>query len=280
MTVSNRTHRRGVVFSAVLLSVPLFWALPACDGGSGADTNADALLVNELANRTFISQKVEEGGALHELVAGTELSLSFHQDRRIGAAAGCNSGGGEFRVVDDALIIDEMGTTEMGCEQQLHDQDDWYFGFLGTSPIITVDGDALVLDNGSIHIAYLDREVVVPDQNLVGPKWVVDTIIEGDAAINADWQDPATLVFGDDGTVDVFSGCNDGDAGYQVNGAAIAFGPLVLTEMACPNEMMQQLEDAVRTVVHQQQQVAWEIDANRLDLNIEGYGLSLVAAPN
>jgi heat shock protein HslJ len=276
---SFRTTGRRTVFGGVLFALAALLALPACDDGADSDTDsfADALLVQELAERTFISQKVEEGGSPHDLVAGTELSLIFHENREIGAAAGCNSTGGIFHIVDNRLVIDEMATTEMGCDPSLHDQDSWYFGFLASSPTFAIEGDSLILDSGAIHIEFLDREVVQPDLDLVGPLWVVDTIIDGDSAINANWQAPATLLFGENGQVDVFSGCNKGGAPYQVNGSQIVFGTLALTEIACPDDISQQLEDAVRAVFQEIQPVAWDIEADRLSLDIEGAGLAAVA---
>ncbi len=265
--------------SNLLLVLPLILTVSACDTELDPANNPEALLINQLVDRNFIAQKVEQGGVPHELVPGTELTLGFYPDQWIGATAGCNSAGAEYRIEDGKLTIIELCSTEMGCGQELHQQDDWYFGILSSAPTLTLDGNTLILDNGSVHIQYLDEKVVSPDLALVGPKWVVDTIIDGDSALNADWPDPATLEFGDDSKAKVFDGCNGGEVNYELDGTELIFGSLILTDMACLDEATNQLEAAVQKVLVSQQPVSWSIDANRLDLTIDGFGLSLVADP-
>lgn len=187
--------------SSWLGSIPVLLAA-AC--GPGATTPPD------LEGRSYLSTSVTEGGSARPLVEGTRLSLSFRPSQRVGASAGCNSLEGSYEIRENTFVLGEAGMTEMGCDPERHAQDEWYFGLLGSKPAITIDGNTVVLDGSGVRIEYLDREVATPDLELVGPTWTVDTIIDGEAASHAQWPSPATIVFAEDGTVSVSTGCNSG----------------------------------------------------------------------
>ena len=65
--------------------------------------------------------------------------------------------------------------------------------------------------------------------------WTLDGIIDAQAvsSVPADVE-PPTLQIGEDGTSSVFTGCNRGGAGVEINGSILSFGPMRLTKMACP----------------------------------------------
>ena len=227
-----------------------------------------------LAGRTFLSQVVTEDGD-ERAVVGSALRLKFHEGSRYSASAGCNSAGGAYQIEEAVFVTSSIATTEIGCNVELHDQDDWYFGVLGMSPSIELDGDSLVLERDGTRIEYLDQEVATPDLELLGTTWTVHTIIEGDVAMGADWPTPATLVFKDEG-VEVTTGCNTGSGAYSVVGDTIEFDGVGVTEEACPDELSMSLEPAVLGVVLSADPVTWEIDVATLSLlNAEGSGVVL-----
>lgn len=261
---------------AHVLLCGLSLALYACDTEKKKDGDGSSGL--DLEDRVFVSTSVTEDGAPRDLVAGTQLQLRFYEAPRVVASAGCNSMEASYEIDGDTFVVHGQGTTEIGCDPALHSQDEWYFGFLDADPAITLDGDALVLDSGSTRIEYLDQEVATPDFPLVGPTWTVDTIIDGDAASNADWADPATLAFADDGTVEVFTGCNAGSGTYEVDGNEITFADVLVTEKGCPDDTTMQLETVVGAVIGGPQPVTWEIEVDRLSLDGDGFGLGLVGS--
>lgn len=229
-----------------------------------------------LEDRVFLSQSVTEGGAPRQLVAGTDLQLRFHEAPRMSASAGCNSLGGDYSIDGGVLVLTDAGQTEIGCDEELHAQDDWYFGFLGSSPTIVVDGDSLVLEGDGTRIEYLDQEVASPDAELVGPTWTVETIIEGEIASFTEWSSPATLVFGSDGVVMVNTGCNSGSGTYVVSNGEITFTDVAVSERGCDGDTGR-LESVVLGVIHGPQPVTWEITVDRLSLRGQDFGLDLVS---
>jgi heat shock protein HslJ len=247
-----------------------------CDkaGDGDGDGDGDGL---DLEGRTYHAQSATDDGEAHAIVDGTTLTLRFQENDRLGASAGCNSFDGRYAIDDGRLEVTNGGWTEIGCEPDLHDQETWYFDFLQSSPALAQDGDNLTLTGDVTEIEYLDKEVATPDRDLVGPVWTVDTLIDGDAASNADWSELATFQFGEDGQVEVTTGCNTGGGGYTVEDDAITFDEVAVTEEGCPDELQQELEEGVLLVLNHAGAVTVEIDADRMWLEIPGAGLGLTA---
>lgn len=232
-----------------------------------------------LSNRTFLAQEVTENGSPRALVDGTTLRLNFYESPRVTASAGCNTLDGRYQLVDGTFVLSNAAMTAIGCDTPRHEQDDWYFGFLASSPSIEIEGDSLVLAGEGTRIAYLDEETATPDLELAGPTWTVDTIIQGGLATHAQWPAPATLTFGSDGVAAVSTGCNTGTAEYRVTAAGqLVFDSFSVTEAGCPDEGSADLEAAVLDVLASQSPVAWEITVDRLSLRTGDVGLDLVGS--
>ncbi len=104
---------------ACLLAGLALWACgpqPSASGGGGGGWPD---------NRTFLSTSVTEDTKDRPLVAGTRISLQFFAEGRMSAQAGCNHLGGNGTIEDDRLVLDEMSTTEMGCDPARMEQDTW-----------------------------------------------------------------------------------------------------------------------------------------------------------
>ena len=71
------------------------------------------------------------------------------------------------------------------------------------------------------------------DVGLVGPTWQLQQIVTGAGAEPVAEGVVATLVFGEDGTLAVDTGCNTGSATVAVGTTQLQVGPLALTKKAC-----------------------------------------------
>jgi heat shock protein HslJ len=249
---------------ALALVATLTLALSACAGASAP----------QLAGKDYVAAKVTDGGRDRPLVAGTKLRLSFTATD-LGASAGCNHMSAPYRVDNNRLIVGSLATTDMGCEPDLMAQDQWYGELLGATPAISLAGSELILEVGSVRIAFTDREVAEPDAKLVGPTWRVDGVITGDAVSSVPAEPVATLVFRADGTIEVNSGCNRGSGTWSSVPGGIDVGPLLLTKMACQKDPAT-LESAVLGVL-EADSIAAAIDGSRLTLQAGGRGLILRA---
>ena len=168
-----------------------------------------------LDGRAFLSTSIAVDGMNRDLLAGTIIRLGF-ADGHLSANAGCNTYGATYRVEGDVLAVTDASTTEMGCDPDHQAQDDWLFALLGDQPGITVDGDELVLSEGTTTVAFLDRTVAEPDLPLIGPTWTVTMIMTGDAAASVPDGVVATLAFSESGELFVNTGCNTGSGAVEI----------------------------------------------------------------
>lgn len=190
------------------------------DGGDGADSADDG----DLDGRTFWSTTVTEGGAERSLVEGTRIELRFDGDQ-IGASAGCNSMGGSYSIADGVLVVGPLFATEIGCEPERQEQDDFVADLLGAGPTLVVDGDRLVLTTADIEVEFLDRVVADPDRALVGTEWEVTGFIDGEAAMSISVERAATMSFDDESTLRGFDGCADYELAVEVSDGSTG-GPI------------------------------------------------------
>jgi heat shock protein HslJ len=228
-----------------------------------------------LTGREFLSNGITDGGAAFQLVPGTRVRLSF-TDTSLTASGGCNTFGGTYRIEGGRLLIDGGAMTEMGCDDARDKQDQWLFAFLGSKPATTLAGTDLTLDNGRTIMRLVDRTIAEPDLNIVGPTWTVTSIIEGDAVSSVPAGATATLVFANDGSVQVNAGCNRGRGSWAAQGTGITFREVVLTKMACDGQGGA-LETAVLAVINAGS-VQAAIRVNVLTLQAGGRGLQLTGS--
>lgn len=227
-----------------------------------------------LADREFLSVNVTDGGQARPLAAGTRIRLTF-SGANLGASAGCNSIGGTYRIQDGRLVFEGGGMTEMACDPDRDQQDQWLIALLGSQPTIRLTGNDLALTSGSVVVQLLDRTVADPDANLVGPTWTLASIIDGDAVSSVPGGQSATLTFRSNGTVDVFAGCNRGSGTWKLAGAGIEVTGIALTKMACDGPAA--LVEAAVLGVLNAGALSAEIKASTLTLRSGGAGLQLQA---
>ena len=76
-------------------------------------------------------------------------------------------------------MVDQLGGTEMGCDQPLMAQDAWVTAFLSADPELTLVGPELELatDSTTLHLS----EKVVESPPLEGTAWRLDSLVDGGA---------------------------------------------------------------------------------------------------
>lgn len=249
------------------------------DDGSADSGDPDDGGLGDLDGREFLSQSVTEDGQDRPLVDGTQIRLSF-ENGEVRANAGCNHLFAEGELDGDHLVVQGMGGTEMGCDPELHDQDEWLIDLLSSEPTVSLDGDTLTITGDATVIELLDREVAQPDQDLEGPTWELSGMINGETASSTPNGAVATIEFADQQVTVQVEGCNSGSAPAEVSDDGstepeILFGDLVMTRMACPDPQTE-VETALVNVLHDS--VTYEIEASSLTLmQPDGQGLTFEA---
>ena len=181
---------------------------------------------------------------------------------------------GEFAIDESGTLAwtGESAMTMMGCEEDLAAQDTWL------SELFTA-GASAALDDASLTLTADDVTVEMEEEADVavsGTKWTLDGLIEGDAvsSLPAGVEAP-TLDIAEDGTANVFTGCNTGGTTVTVGEGTLSIDPMRLTMMACDGEAGT-VEAAVLAVLDGEVEMA--IDSKTLTLTKGDKGLMFTAS--
>lgn len=240
-----------------LAAVGVGLVLAACGTAEGTS--------DDLVGTTFVGEDVTG----HDLVAGTEITLSFDDDN-LSASAGCNSLGADIQWQDDTLVTTEVWTTMMGCNPALHEQDDWLVEVLTGSPQVTREGDTLrVVGEGARIIL-----VAEADAPLEGSRWLLEGLVEGESVSSLPASVTASLMI-DDGTLAAELGCNTGSTNVTIGETTLELGQVTQTKMACLEPQLVVEHHMTRVL---RDTVDWDVDGTTLALRNGEYGLHLRAA--
>lgn len=258
----------------VLLALLLPLALAGCgdsDESSGETTGAASAA--DLDGRTFVANAITG----HELVAGTEVTLRFDRGT-LGVSAGCNTLSGGYAIADGTLRwTSEPAQTMIGCEPALQRQDEWLTKLFADGLEVQASATDLRLTGGDVVLALREGTPAGTPPPIAGTTWTLETISarDGTSTNVPAGVEPPTLRIGEDGTAEVFAGCNRGSASAQLrDDGFVVFGPLALTEMACDATAMR-VERAVTAVLRGR--VALGFEGERLSAAKDGNRLTFSA---
>ncbi len=141
----------------------------------------------------------------------------------ISGRAACNSYGGAVSTDEGAFSVGELAQTEMACEPAVMEIESTFMrGLFGVTGW-TRSGGTVALTGEGVEYTF-ELLPPVPTAELIGPTWVLDTIIQGDAATStAATADPATLLLNTDGTFTGGTGCREILGDYVVSGDTVQF---------------------------------------------------------
>lgn len=207
------------------------------------------------------------------LVEGHPVTLVVEDaEDGLGGTAACNSYGGQYELDGDRITVSELLSTEMACAPpEVMESEQAYLSALARAETVVRDGDRLVLAGDGVELVF-ERLPDPVDAPLAGTTWVLDTLIEGDAASNVPAADRAvTLMLFEDGSFQAFTGCNTVDGEFVERSGQLDLTPIATTDMACP--ALGDLEAHVAAVLDGEVDV--DVDGDRLTLRgRDGLGLS------
>jgi heat shock protein HslJ len=156
---------------------------------------------------------------------------------KVGGQAACNIYGGTVTIDGDAIHLSAMSMTEMACvDDEAMNAEGAYMTVLDALSRWVRDGDRLILSGDGVELTFA-LQPPIPDAEIPGTTWVLDTLIQGDAASSV--QGEATLVLAADGTFRGSTGCRELTGTYELSGDAIDFIGVPPTG-DCADELQQQ----------------------------------------
>jgi heat shock protein HslJ len=245
--------------AALLLAVAL--VLAACaERGAGSPAASDVLGEWELTDATAAGAPLPRPA-----VGRATLVLDGGQ---VGGVSFCNRYSGTYRLDGDALEIDGLGGTEMGCEPDVMAAESAYLTALGGAGTARVEGGELVLTGDSVTLRFR-RPAEVPTSELTGTDWVLDTLVEGETVSSV--ASGSTLRLEADGTVGGTTACRTFSGTWTAAGNALTVTDLVTDDRACPEDLRRQDEHELAVLGNP---TTLEITEDRLSLTgAAGIGL-------
>jgi heat shock protein HslJ len=139
--------------TALFLALALLLTACGDDGGDDdASTGGGDVTFDDLVGNSYVSSSVTG----QELVDGSEITLTFI-DGRVSALAGCNTQNGSADVEDGKLVVGQLASTMMACEDALMAQDQWLAGFLEASPEIALADGTLTLTSDDVVLELTEQ---------------------------------------------------------------------------------------------------------------------------
>jgi heat shock protein HslJ len=160
------------------------------------------------------------------LSPGHPITLTIDAEK-VGGHAACNIYGGTVAIDGDAIQLSAMSMTEMAClDETAMNAEAAYMSALDAVTAWARNGDQLILSGDGVELTF-GLQPPVPDAEIVGTAWLLDTLIQGDAATTVLGE--ATLVFAADGTFIGSTGCRELTGSYEISGDAIDFSDVTPT---------------------------------------------------
>lgn len=139
------------------------------------------------------------------IVDGYPITFSVDGDQ-FGGTAACNGYGGTITRSDDSIVLSEIFQTLMACmDTGVMEAESAFIEALGAVTDWSIVDGQLHLEGPGEPLVF-DAAPEVPTEALVDTTWILDTVIEGDAA-STPLGDEATLLLAADGTVTGSTGC-------------------------------------------------------------------------
>ncbi|MDP3891264.1 META domain-containing protein, partial [Nocardioides sp.] len=243
----------------------------AAQGGGSSPGDLEAAL----EGRTFLTRTVTQDGQLRPLADGSELRLTF-TGGQLRMNAGCNHLSGDYELDEDGvLVVGPIGGTEMGCPAGLMEQDLW-LAELFTEPVdVGLAEETLSLTSGGTVLTLTDRRVASPDAPLVGTRWRLTTLVDGETAGSVREEIPARIELTEDGRLLLQTGCNNGQGSVEVDAAAgtLTIDLKQITRAACEGDVAD-VERAMLAVLDGEVEYAVEEQALTLSKGTQGLGFA------
>jgi heat shock protein HslJ len=210
----------------------------------------------------LLQSGTSKGGQI-PIVSGSQITLKI-DGATAGGASGCNSYGGKIEITGTTIKIGALIQTEMAClDNQRMVAEAAYLSALHDVTTGSRDGDTLILSGPQVDLHFV-LVPPVPDADLVGPTWVLDSLINGNVASSTVGE--ATLHLNADGTLTASTGCRTVHGTYTVSGNKVEVTLQPYDTIGCPGEVGSQDAQVLAVI------------SNGFQVLIRGDSLTLTAA--
>jgi heat shock protein HslJ len=162
----------------------------------------------------------------------TELTSEFTTGGKVFGSAGCNRYSGSYAVSGSSFRVSSpLASTRKTCVRAVEQQDAGFLKALTSARSYGVSGAKLTLKSaaGKTLLTYKAQP-----QRLAGTSWTVSAYNNGKQGVESVLAGTKlTAVFGKDGSLSGFAGCNNYNGPYKATAPKLTIGPLASTQMHC-----------------------------------------------
>jgi heat shock protein HslJ len=163
-------------------------------------------------------------------LAGTSVTAEFASGG-VSGSGGCNRYSGKARTLGRTIRISSLVTTEMACQPKIMTQESAYLKALTSARRYSIDGGSLTLKalGGRVLATFKAQS-----QQLAGTSWTVVSYNNGKQAVESVLAaTKLTAVFGKDGNLTGFAGCNSYSAAYSGTPPKLTIAQVSSTRKYC-----------------------------------------------
>jgi heat shock protein HslJ len=192
----------------------------------------------------WVLESMVSAGTPVNLVPGTTITATFGPDGRFSGSDGCNQNSGTYMVTGSQLQVGpNLASTMMACEPQVMDQAGTYTRILLSPATWEVSGDRLTIQSGLGILVYVKQVPTVQTTTppVIPPTGSWDltsmTYMSGGSSLTVMPAGQINAIFGKDGTLEGYAGCNAYNAGYTTNGTSMAVTGIIKTTQSCGGQL-------------------------------------------
>ena len=210
------------------------------------------------------------GGDPAEVAHPNRYTIEFMDDGRYSIRADCNSGAGSWSIEGGILKLLAGPMTLVACEPGSLDRR--FLNLLEGATGFSREGEQLTLNIG--RGATTMQFTAMKEVGLAGTSWLVRGWNSGRQAVVSVLADTELhMSFGLDGTISGSAGCNNFNAGYELQSRTLSIGPAASTRRMCMTDGIMEQEtgflSALSTVG------SWDIRGERLQLRSQEGSLAV-----
>ena len=222
--------------ATLVLAILMTGALAGGATAQSAAPSATPAPIPQLTDTEWLVTQAFMGGSMVSVPAGVIATL-YLSDGQATGSGGCNRFFGSYTASNPTaasgdLVFGPIGSSLMACPDPAGTAEAAYLAALATVASYVVDGNGLTLSDASGNAVLVYSYAGLPT---VEGAWLVTGFNNGSAVTSPTLGSELTADFAPDGTVSGNAGCNHFSAAYTTDGAAITFGPILTTLMACPD---------------------------------------------
>ena len=174
---------------------------------------------NAALNGEWRLQSGTNQGAPISIPATHPITLKI-DGAEVGGVSACNHYGGTLEINGTTIKISALSMTEMACQEDAMAAEAAYLAALPRVTGAARDGDRLVLSGPNVELRFT-RVEPVPNADLVGPRWTLESLISGQVVSSVIGDPAPTLQLKADGTLAASTGCRNLTGHYTVSGSHV-----------------------------------------------------------